>query len=253
MKPQYKKVCILSNEVISKGIYKLKVNEPALKDGLKIKPGQFYMLRSWKSEPMLSRPISVSSVNAESITFLYAVIGKGTEFFTKLSEGDEIEVLGPLGNGFDSEKISGKVAIVAGGIGIAPMIQLAKEIKNCKIDIYAGFRSESYGIEALKDCVDKVHISTEDGSEGYKGYVTDLINVENYDMVLCCGPEIMMYKVLRKCREFKVPIYVSMEKHMACGVGACLVCTCKTKDGHKRTCKEGPVFSGDYLEIGGEY
>ena len=84
---------------------------------------------------------------------------------------------------------------------------------------------------------------------GHKGYVTELFNPENYDVVLCCGPEIMMKKVVKMCKEKNVPVYVSMENHMACGVGACLVCTCKTKDGNKRTCKDGPVFLGEDIVI----
>lgn len=249
MKPQYKKAKVVINEEIVNGIYKLVVEDEALLKDLTIKPGQFYMLRSWGMEPLLSRPISVCSVEGSNITFLYAVLGKGTELFTKLTDKNEIEIMGPLGNGFEAEKIKGKIAIVAGGIGIAPMVQLVKELKNCEIDLYAGFRNVVYAVDDMQGYINKADISTEDGSTGYKGYVTDMLKVEEYDMVLCCGPEIMMEKVVSACRKHNVPIYASMEKHMACGVGACLVCTCKTKDGHKRTCKEGPVFYGDDLVI----
>ena len=96
----------------------------------------------------------------------------------------------------------------------------------------------------IKEYVTNINISTETGSEGYKGYVTDLFKPENYDVVLCCGPEVMMNKVIKMCNDKKIPLYVSMEKHMACGIGACLVCTCKTINGNRRTCKDGPVFLG---------
>lgn len=248
MKPQNKKVKVLENFEVVNGIYKVVVEDYSLKEN-KINPGQFYMLRNWKNEPILSRPISVCSVEDTKITFLYAVIGKGTESFSKLKEEDEIEIMGPLGNGFDIEKIKGNVAIVAGGIGTAPFVQVIREAKGCNIDVFAGFRSKSYAVEEMRPFARNIMVSTEDGSEGHKGYVTDLLEVEKYDLVLCCGPEIMMNKVVKMCREKNIPVYVSMEKHMACGVGACLVCTCKTKYGNKRTCKEGPVFFGDDIEL----
>ena len=250
MKPQYRRAKILINEEIVNDIYKLVVEDETLLTGeTKIKPGQFYMLRSWGLEPLLSRPISVCSVDGSKITFLYAVLGKGTELFTKLTDKNDMEIIGPLGNGFETEKVKGKVALVAGGIGIAPMVQLVKELKGCEIDLYAGFRNVVYAVDDMKEYINKANVSTEDGSVGYKGYVTDMLKVSDYDVVLCCGPEVMMEKVVKACRKDDVPVYVSMEKHMACGVGACLVCTCKTKDGHKRTCKEGPVFYGDDLVI----
>lgn len=248
MKPQYKVVRVEENIEICKDIYRLTIKHE-LSEVESIIPGQFYMLRCWNKEPILSRPISVCSVEGNNITFLYAVLGKGTELFSKARINDEIEIIGPLGNGFNIENIKGKVAIISGGIGIAPMVQLVKELKQCEIDVYAGFRSVSYALEEIKGYVNNINISTEDGREGYKGYVTDLLQVDNYDMVICCGPEIMMEKVLRSCKAHSIPIYVSMETHMACGVGACLVCTCKTKTGNKRTCKEGPVFCGDDLVI----
>ena len=116
-------------------------------------------------------------------------------------------------------------------------------------DFYCGFRNKSYLIDEIKRYVTNINISTETGSEGHKGYVTDLFNPENYDVVLCCGPEVMMNKVIKMCNDKKVTLYVSMEKHMACGIGACLVCTCKTIIGNKRTCKDGPVFLGSEVII----
>jgi len=160
--------------------------------------------------------------------------------------------MGPLGNGFDLENIKGKIAIVTGGIGIAPMNYLIKSIKNINMDIYAGFRDETYCTENFNNLVDNVVVATEDGSAGEKGYVTDYFHPEDYDLVLCCGPEIMMDKVILMCREKKIPLYVSMEKRMACGIGACLVCTCKTRFGNKRTCKDGPVFKGEDILLRGD-
>ena len=133
------------------------------------------------------------------------------------------------------------------------MIQVCKELRKNNtaksIDVYAGFRDEVYLIDEFKKYSDNVNVATNTGNYGTKGFVTDILNTENYDTVLCCGPEIMMKKVIEMCKETNTKVYVSMEKHMACGVGACLVCTCKTKDGNKRTCKDGPVFDGYYVEL----
>ena len=243
----YRDAKVISNEEISKDIYKLVVE-----DNSEIKAGQFYMLKL-NGATFLPRPISICEKSENKLTFLYAVVGAGTKEFTKLKENDEISLTGPLGNGFDLEKDYSSVALVAGGIGTAPMLELAKKLRekneNQKIDLYVGFRDEIYLMDELKEYVNEVHISTNTGKHGHKGFVTDILKAEDYDTVLCCGPEVMMKKVIDICKEKNVNIYVSMEKHMACGVGACLVCTCKTKDGNKRTCKDGPIFDGYYVEL----
>ena len=230
---------VLSNKEITDGIYKL-----ILEGQFQGRPGQFYMLRAWEEEPVLSRPISIEDVDDKSITFLYQVVGKGTKILSKLEVEDKLNIQGPLGNTFPVESISGKVLIVTGGIGIAPMEFVIKSLKADSIDVYCGFKNKSYLIDEIKEYVTSINISTETGMEGHKGYVTDLLKPENYDVVLCCGPEVMMNKVIKMCNDKNVPLYVSMEKHMACGIGACLVCTCKTIGGNKRTCKDGPVFLG---------
>lgn len=242
MKEKYTVEKVYENIKVEDGMYKL-----TIKGKFNVKPGQFYLLRAWDMEPVLSRPISVHFVDDEKISFLYAVVGRGTKILSQLEAGDEIKITGPLGNGFDIEKITGNVAIVCGGIGTAPMVYLASQLKGCNVDFYAGFRTVSKTVDNVEKYVNSLKLSTEDGSIGHKGYVTDLLKPEDYDMVLCCGPEVMMYKVIKMCEDTKTPVYVSMEKKMACGIGACLVCTCKTKDGRKRTCKEGPVFLGSEL------
>ena len=243
----YTKSKVILNQEISDGIFKLVVE-----DKNEVKAGQFYMLKL-NGQTLLPRPISICKKDSETITFLYAVVGNGTREYAKLQEGDYINLIGPLGNGFNIEEDLGKVALVCGGIGTAPMLELAKRLRekdeNGKIDVYAGFRDEIYLIDELKEYVDEVYVSTNTGKHGHKGFVTEILDVDKYDTVLCCGPEVMMKKVVEICKEKNVKIYVSMEKHMACGVGACLVCTCKTKDGNKRTCKDGPVFDGSYVEL----
>lgn len=235
---------VYSNKKIDDDIYEI-----SIKGKFEGTPGQFYMLRAWDKEPTLSRPISINNIEGDTITFLYRVFGRGTEILSKLILGDEIKLTGPLGNGFDIGKINGKVAIVAGGIGIAPMRYLINKLKNCNVDLHVGFRNKSKIVDNVEKYVNNFYLSTENGDAGHKGYVTDLLKVQDYDVVLCCGPEIMMRKVVKMCEEKKVPVYVSMENRMACGIGACLVCTCKTKSGRKRSCKEGPVFLGEELAI----
>lgn len=244
MSEKYMVKNVFSNEKIEEDIYEI-----TIEGKFEGNPGQFYLLRAWDEEPVLSRPISIYDKDEEKIKFLYRVCGRGTEILTKLKKGDEIKLTGPLGNGFPLEKLQGKVALVAGGIGIAPMLYLTKKLKKSSLDLYAGFRKISKTVDNVEKNVNNFVLSTENGEAGHKGYVTDLINVENYDVVVCCGPEIMMSKVIKMCDEKNVPLYVSMENRMACGIGACLVCTCKTKDGRKRSCKEGPVFLGEELVI----
>ncbi|WP_160685347.1 dihydroorotate dehydrogenase electron transfer subunit [Clostridium sp. C2-6-12] len=243
----YREAKVISNEEISKNIYKLVVEDKS-----EIIAGQFYMLKL-DGTTFLPRPISICEKKDNTLTFLYAVVGDGTKEFTKLKVNDEIKLTGPLGNGFDLQKDYGRVALVSGGIGTAPMLELAKKLReknpNQIIDLYAGFRNEVYLIDELKEYVNEACVSTNTGKYGHKGFVTEILKPENYDTVLCCGPEVMMKKVVEMCKEKEVNIYVSMEKHMACGVGACLVCTCKTKDGNKRTCKDGPIFDGYYVEL----
>jgi dihydroorotate dehydrogenase electron transfer subunit len=247
MKTTYTKSKVISNEKIVDGIYKMVVE-----DNNEVRAGQFYMLKL-NGQTLLPRPISVCEKNEGTITFLYAVVGNGTREYVSLEKGDYINLIGPLGNGFNIEESLGKVALVSGGIGTAPMLELAKKLreknKDSKIDLYAGFRDDIYLIDEIKEYVNEAYVSTNTGKYGHKGFVTDILKAEEYDTVLCCGPEIMMKKVIDMCKEKGVKVYVSMEKHMACGVGACLVCTCKTKDGHKRTCKDGPVFDGYYVEL----
>ena len=242
----YRKSKVLYNEKVIDNVYKM-----VCEDDNEIKAGQFYMLKL-EGQTLLPRPISICEKEGNKITFLYAVVGKGTEEFSKLNSGDIISLTGPLGNGFNLENL-GKVALVCGGIGTAPMVEVAKKIReNNKdeiIDVYAGFRDNIYLKEELEKYANKVEISTNTGKYGHKGFVTEIFKPEEYDTVLCCGPEVMMKAVINMCKEKGTKIFVSMEKHMACGVGACLVCTCKTKDGFKRTCKDGPVFDGYYVEL----
>lgn len=234
---EYNSVKILENKKVSDGIYLMKLNT-----SLKGAPGQFYMLKVGNLDPLLPRPISIYDVEENEISFLYQVVGKGTEIMANKKVGERIEILGPLGNGFNIE--GKKVAVVGGGIGIAPLLYLCKKLKseNKYVEVFLGYKMKPYLAEEFEKTADKVHIATEDGSVGHKGYVTEIIG-KDFDTLYSCGPNLMMksLKSLNICdRE-----YYSLEARMACGIGACLGCSIKTVNGMKRVCHEGPIFSKD--------
>ena len=235
----YRKGEILENIEIEKNIYLMKV-----KGDFTGEPGQFYMLRSEDPSYLLSRPISIYDVDEENktISFLYAVVGRGTKEFSSLK--DSIKLFGPLGNAFP--KTDKKVAIVGGGIGIAPLLYFAKSLGQ-KPDIYLGFREDPYLVEDFRKEADKLYIATEKEDENLSGYIVDHIDYDLYDEIYACGPMAMLKSLKEKNK--KADLYLSLEARMACGLGACLGCTVETKAGMKRVCKEGPIFKGEDLLI----
>lgn len=220
------------------------------------KAGQFYLLRSVKSGLLLGRPISIyNSVfdsNADKLTVEFLILkkGKGTEELCKLEKSDEVELIGSLGNYWPEPKSDSKVAIIGGGIGVAPVAGFASTLKEKSYDFFAAFKSGSYGLEYVK--ADKLVITTDDGSVGIKGMISAAISaddVKNYDAVYACGPAPMLAYIQKICVEAGVQSWLSMENRMACGLGACLGCTIKTSEGNKRCCKDGPVFDGKILDF----
>jgi dihydroorotate dehydrogenase electron transfer subunit len=201
-------------------------------------PGQFYMLRAWQEAPLLGRPISVFDYSEGKVEFVFKVVGKGTEILAQLKVNDEIQLQGPYGNGFPA--IEGKILLVGGGLGNAPLHATAKNLKaqGQAVDLRLGFAEQIFLEEEF------VQAAT-DTQFVVGGLVTDGLDMTKYDAVFTCGPHPMMEAVVKMARDAGIPSYVSIEKRMACGVGACLVCTCKTKSGNKKTCKDGPVFEGE--------
>lgn len=232
---------ITENNLISNRIYKLKVEFTG-----DIIPGQFFMIKTLDNSFLLPRPISVHDFNHNEVTFLYRTEGAGTTKISTMRENDIIQMFGPLGNGFDINKLKCKTAIIGGGIGAAPLLYLSKVLgKNA--DVYLGYKDDVYMDDSFRKYAGNTVVCTEDGCIGEKGFVTDFIDYNNYDAVVTCGPEIMMNKIIESCREHNVKCFVSLERRMACGMGVCLGCTVETKDGYKRACKDGPVFSADEL------
>lgn len=214
-------------------------------EAMHIAPGQFFMLKTTDGSFLLPRPISVHTADEKSVTFLYRLEGGGTTRISALRSGDELQAFGPLGNGFDLS-FDGRAAIVGGGIGIAPLLFLAQKLGK-RADVFLGFKNFSYCVEDFEICAGKVAVAAEDGSRGHKGLVTELINYYDYNVIFTCGPEIMMKKVIESARAHKVIAFASLEKRMACGMGACLGCALETKSGIKRVCKDGPIFSANEL------
>lgn len=244
MKNSYIDSEVISNREIASGIYKMEVRGNFLGD-----PGQFYMLRAWRGlEPLLARPISISNLEKGKITFLYQEVGRGTSLMADLKKGEYISLLGPLGNGFQLNNIEGKTAIVSGGIGIAPLLYLGKELEKLKIetDIYSGFKDEYYYLDEFKPYVKDIKVATETGRAGHNGIITEVLDTKNYENIIICGPIPMINQILEKSSN-KSKIMVSMESRMACGIGACLGCTIDTTKGKKRVCADGPVFNGEEL------
>ena len=241
---------VLRNEVIAENIRLLTVAWPDKEHAPHA--GQFFTLRAWGADeaPFLSRPISVHSWDAESgtIEFLYQVIGEGTHKLAELKMRDTVQVTGPMGNGFDIDSVLAygkRIAVVGGGIGTAPMYQVTRELaaKGVKPDVFFGFRDTPYCMEEYRRIAGIVKVSTDTGAVGFHGFVTQLYDPADYDVVLVCGPTVMMRNAARACIEKGTPCFVSLEKKMACGIGACLGCTCETKSGEgKSVCKNGPVF-----------
>ena len=215
------------------------------------KPGQFYMLKGWKNEMPLMRPISIFKNSNTHLSFLYKVVGQGTEYLSKMKKGNILSLLGPLGNGFPCEDLYGKIALIGGGVGIPPLLETAKELykKGTSVDLYLGYKKEIFCYEDFENYCDNIFIASELGNEGYKGFITDLIHYEKYNAVLTCGPEAMMKKIREMCLTKNIPVWLSMEKRMGCGIGACLVCNCETTSGMMRCCKDGTVFKGEELKI----
>lgn len=222
-------------------------------------PGQFISMYSSDGSRLLPRPISICEIdkNSGSLRVVYRVVGKGTDEFSKMKKGEKIPVVGPLGNGFSLK--GGKAVLIGGGIGIPPMLELAKTLNSKEnVSVVLGYRDNDLFLKNEFEPYANVYVSTEDGGVGTKGNVIDAIkeNVLEADVIYSCGPIPMLRGVKAYAQEKNIEAQISMEEKMACGIGACLGCVCKSKeiDDHskvhnKRICKDGPVFNAEDIEI----
>ncbi len=220
--------------------------------------GQFYMLHAIRSDVLLGRPISVfhseKRENGEvELSFLILLKGKGTRELCSLEPGDKINLIGPCGNRFPVPSTQNdKVLIIGGGIGVAPVAGFAETLPAGSYDFYASFKSGSYGLEHINPA--SLTITTDDGSAGIHGMLPaalteDALRKGNYAAVYACGPTPMLAYVKKVAEACDLPCYLSLESHMACGVGVCLGCTIQTSEGKKRCCSEGPVFYSRILDF----
>lgn len=204
-------------------------------------PGQFLNIKL--DGFYLRRPISVCDYDDNTITIIYKVVGKGTEKMSEMKKGEKLDILTGLGNGFDISKSGDKPIVIGGGAGVPPMFNLAKELikSGKKPTAILGFNTEEeifYKEEFEKIGADVI-ITTVDGSVGKKGFVTDAIKTLDYTYFYTCGPEPMLKAIYNNT---KTSGQLSFEERMGCGFGACMGCSCKTKYGNKRICKDGPVL-----------
>ena len=251
-------VRITSNEQVAPYAYKMILAAPAIAKAAK--PGQFVMARATDScQPLLRRPFGVHSVKGNSIEILYEIIGEGTKILSQKKPGGLLDIIGPLGNGFIFTKGSGTFVniLVAGGMGVAPLIFLAEKLMERKTQsgkrkvlVLLGAKTKSHLLceKEFKALGCDVRVATDDGSKGHKGFITEIlnnsINSKNSTNSICaCGPNPMLKAVAKIARDRNITAQVSLEEHMACGIGACLGCIVNTKQGQKRVCKDGPIFN----------
>ena len=256
-----------------KDVYLLKACVTLERETMKVpSPGEFYLLKSAKSSVQLSRPISVyyakvrKNIDGKTrsllLEFLILKKGVGTEELCSAQTGERIELIGPLGNDFAhflpgdilsaSAPEEPSICIIGGGIGVAPVAFFASRLKEKSYDFYASFKSGSYGLEYISPA--NLFVTTDDGSAGIRGMLpkafnADCVKKNKYKIIFACGPSAMLSYVKTVAEECDVPVFMSVENYMACGVGACLGCTISTKDGVKRVCKDGPVFDGRIIEF----
>jgi len=255
------KVRILSNKKLKSNYWSLEFESGILAKNSR--PGQFVEIKVNDGlDPLLRRPISIHSVSGAKIRVIYEVVGKGTQILSGRNPGDLLDILGPLGNGFEYSPIANKSAkrkifLVAGGMGVAPLVFLAEKIKLDRPLVLIGARSKEQILCAreFKELGCEVTTATDDGSLGFKGRVTELLSellIKNQQIskagnIYACGPQPMLKAVAQIACKNNIASQLSLERHMACGFGACLGCVVSTKDGYKRVCKDGPVFSGKEL------
>ena len=269
---------VISQKMIAPAIYDLWIRTDLAEDA---RPGQFVGVFPKDKSTLLPRPISICEVNEDktALRLVYRIAGQGTAEFSRWNAGEEIFLLGVLGNGFPLEKAQGKrVFLMGGGIGIPPMLELAKALSPgaakgldagtdesaaskegaAKVCSIMGYRDAQTFLRPDLEQYGEVVIATEDGSVGTKGNVMDAIreNALTADVIFACGPMPMLRAIKAYAAEQGIPAYISLEEHMACGVGACLGCVVKTKEvdhhshvNNARICTDGPVFEAGEVEI----
>lgn len=264
---------ILSNKEIARDYFVMDIKASCL--GKNACPGQFVAVKVQDNvtDPLLRVPLGIHKIRKDGISLLYKVVGNGTRLLSRRQKGEELDVLGPLGNGFDmpaTREKNTKIVIVSGGHGIAPLYALSEMLAKNKneIDLFMGARKKDHIIyvKELRCLGVKVHIATDDGSLGHKGPVTDLLSEflkrqassvkcqerttknEQRTTIFACGPKPMLKAVSGMAKEMNVPAQVTYDEYMACGIGACRGCAVDTTEGMKLACEDGPVFDARIIK-----
>ena len=234
---------VASNKRAVDNLFKLVVELDA---PLYAMPGQFIQLKLPLNEFTLRRPLGIAALDNDRLTMFYRLVGRGTEFLSTVGEGAQLDLIAPLGNGFSIVE-GEKVLLVGGGVGLAPLLFCAQKFEGVDVLIGGKTRSEAeMWTTEFEGAVDQMFVTTDDGSLGVKGFVSDLLpevlSKNHYDAVLVCGPTIMMKNVSSLVAQHNIRCEVSMERRMACGLGACLSCSIDTVNGRRKVCKDGPIF-----------
>lgn len=254
------KVKVLENAPLAAGIYRMRFSIPGGVEGLQC--GKFVNISVGDGAHLLRRPIALCEYDEKSVTICYQLKGEGTRAMSRAQAGDELTCVLPLGNGFHIEEGQRRVALIGGGVGVFPMVSVLHAYKGAHKDFYSyiGFRGKNavcmenaFASQSIRSV-----IVTDDGSYGYQGnavqaFLDDYANAAP-DVILACGPTPMLRALKAGLEEngITVPCYVSLEERMGCGIGACLVCTCKKSDGSRaRVCKDGPVFPIGEVDLHG--
>ena len=239
---------IVSQKCIGTDIYDMVLSFP--RGAKEAKPGQFIAMYCEDGTKLLPRPISICGIDAEKgiLRIVYRIAGEGTKQMSSYQKGDSVKILGPLGNGFTMKK--DRAILIGGGIGIPPMLELAKQLDGPK-SIVLGYRDSEMFLKDEFEAYGDVFVSTEDGSVGTKGNVIDAIKEQGVEgnVIYACGPTPMLKGIQAYAAENGIEAQISLEERMACGIGACLACVCQSKEAdehshvcNKRVCKDGPVF-----------
>ncbi len=248
---------LLSNQKIQGEYFCLRLKAPAI--AKKALPGEFVQVRiSENTNPLLRRPFSIHSSDGSTVEIMYQVVGLATRILAKKQRGEYLDIIGPLGEGFNLSKegFGEKTHIlVAGGMGVAPLFFLAEKLKKGKMIVLLGAKTKNHILceREFKQLGCAVKVSTDDGSRGFQGRVTALLGhlLSSIDhrllAIYACGPTPMLKDVSQISCRLNIPAEISLEEHMACGIGACLGCAVNTRDGYQRVCKEGPVFDADEI------
>ena len=240
---------ICNNMEIVSGIWQMELYAPRI--AAEAIPGQFINLYSDDNTLLLPRPMSLSAILSDRLQIIYRIVGKGTKQFSALHRGEQIKIMGPLGNGFMLPDVQKHSIVIGGGLGIPPLLELVRQLKG-KTDAFLGFSQKPFLTENFEQLGASVYVATQDGCNGFRGNVMELLEntASDGDIIFACGPRPMLRSVSEWAGRHSIPSQLSMEERMACGLGACLGCVVKVQRKgaddweYLKVCKDGPVFWG---------